>query len=167
MGVHNIIFLVVQIWYFGTWKCLLATMFSLWAAMWHETKNKDKNNFYDGIPGCTSKYSSPIMLIHIHLIWLSSAKPTNLRLLEFKLLENTQRVFTTSCPAILMLESARMGWISRSACAQKSHHIQAISEYNVQIYHVMVAWLLAVCPGILHMINWVCCMPRNSMGCMC
>ena len=46
-------------------------------------ETKENTIFYDGIPGCTSKYSPPIMLIHIHLIWLSINKPTNLQFLEF------------------------------------------------------------------------------------
>ena len=45
-----------------------------------------------------------------------------------------------------------VGWVSRSARVQKSHHIRAISEYKVQSAcdGCMIA---AVHPGILHMIN--------------
>ena len=52
----------------------------------------------------------------------------------------------------------------------KSHAISCHIWANLSTkskLHVMVMWLLAVHPGISHVINWVYCRPRNSMGCTC
>ena len=59
-----------------------------------------------------------------------------------------------------------MGWVSRAARAQKSPHITPYPG-NAQVQSACDGCtIVAVHPGITHMINQECCMPRNFMGCM-